>query len=54
MLRKLEALETSLGRNAKIVIPSGTELINIVVDMAGIFPLERMGLHGETTAGNKR
>ena len=42
LLRKLEALENSLQKNSKIVIPSGTELINIVGDMAGgILPLER-------------
>jgi regulator of protease activity HflC (stomatin/prohibitin superfamily) len=41
LLRKLEALEASLGNNAKIVIPAGTELVNIVGEMAGIIPLER-------------
>jgi regulator of protease activity HflC (stomatin/prohibitin superfamily) len=41
LLRKLEALETSLGGNAKIVIPAGTELVNIVGEMAGVIPLER-------------
>jgi regulator of protease activity HflC (stomatin/prohibitin superfamily) len=41
LLRKLEALEASLGNNAKIVIPTGTELVNIVGEMAGIIPLER-------------
>ncbi len=40
MLRKLEALETSLGNNAKIVIPTGSELVNIIGDMAGIVPLK--------------
>jgi len=54
MLRKLEALEASLGQNAKIVIPSGTELINIVGDMAGILPLDRKGTHTEVPSGNKR
>jgi len=39
MLRKLEALEASLGNNAKIVIPTGSELVNIIGDMAGIVPL---------------
>ena len=39
MLRKLEAVETSLGNNAKIVVPSSSELINIIGDMAGIVPL---------------
>lgn len=41
LLRKLEALETSLGNNAKIVIPTGSELVNIVGEMAGIVPLNR-------------
>ena len=41
LLRKLEALEASLGENAKIVIPTGTELVNIIGEMAGIVPLER-------------
>lgn len=39
LLRKLEALETSLMSNAKIVIPSGTELINVIGEMAGIQPI---------------
>jgi regulator of protease activity HflC (stomatin/prohibitin superfamily) len=41
LLRKLEALEASLGQNAKIVIPTGTELVNIIGEMAGIIPLDR-------------
>jgi regulator of protease activity HflC (stomatin/prohibitin superfamily) len=40
LLRKLEALEASLGTNAKIVIPTGTELVNIIGEMAGIIPLD--------------
>jgi len=41
LLRKLEAVEVSLSKNAKIVIPTGTELINIIGDMAGgILPIE--------------
>ena len=39
LLRKLEAVENSLSHNAKIVIPSGSELINIIGDMAGILPV---------------
>jgi regulator of protease activity HflC (stomatin/prohibitin superfamily) len=38
MLRKLEALESSLDKNAKIVIPVGAELVNIIGEMAGIAP----------------
>ncbi|MCG6190933.1 SPFH domain-containing protein [Maribellus maritimus] len=41
LLRKLEALEASLENNAKIVIPTGAELVNIIGEMAGIVPLER-------------
>jgi regulator of protease activity HflC (stomatin/prohibitin superfamily) len=39
LLRKLEALEKSLTDNAKIVIPTGSDLVNIIGDMAGIVPL---------------
>lgn len=39
LLKKLETLEKSLMSNTKIVIPSGTELVNIIGDMAGITPL---------------
>ena len=40
-LRKLEALEKSLSSNAKIIVPSDSELINVIGDMAGILPLRR-------------
>jgi regulator of protease activity HflC (stomatin/prohibitin superfamily) len=40
LLRKLEALEASLGANAKIVIPTGTDLVNIIGEMAGIVPID--------------
>jgi regulator of protease activity HflC (stomatin/prohibitin superfamily) len=46
LLRKLEALEASLGNNAKIVVPAGTELVNIIGEMAGIIPLERKKKEG--------
>ena len=41
LLRKLEALEQSLKDNAKIVIPSDTELINVIGEMAGVLPLKK-------------
>ena len=41
LLRRLETLETSLKNNAKIVIPSGTELVNVVGEMAGVLPLKK-------------
>lgn len=39
LLRKLEALENALSRNAKIVVPSGSELVNVIGEMAGVLPL---------------
>ncbi len=39
LLRKLEALEKSLSQNAKIVIPAGSELVNVIGEMAGVLPL---------------
>ncbi len=53
LLRKLEALEKSLSQNAKIVIPTGTELVNVIGEMAGVLPLVRqpqdMGSKTKTT-----
>lgn len=39
LLRKLEAVENALMSNAKIVVPSGTDLINIIGEMAGVMPV---------------
>jgi regulator of protease activity HflC (stomatin/prohibitin superfamily) len=41
LLRRLMAVENALSTNAKIVVPSNTELVNIIGDMAGILPLSR-------------
>ncbi len=42
LLKKLQTVETSLATNAKIVVPTGTELVNIIGEMAGsVLPLER-------------
>jgi regulator of protease activity HflC (stomatin/prohibitin superfamily) len=41
LLRKLEAVEKSLMDNAKIVIPTGSELVNVIGEMAGVLPLRR-------------
>jgi regulator of protease activity HflC (stomatin/prohibitin superfamily) len=43
LLRKLQALESALENNAKIVIPSGSDLVNIIGDMAGIVPINQKG-----------
>jgi regulator of protease activity HflC (stomatin/prohibitin superfamily) len=39
LLRKLEALESALSKNAKIVVPAGSELVNVIGDMAGVVPM---------------
>jgi len=41
LLRKLETVEKSLMDNAKIVIPTGSELVNVIGEMAGVLPLKR-------------
>ncbi len=39
ILRKLQALETSLQANTKIVVPTGSDLVNVIGEMAGVAPL---------------
>ena len=39
MLRKLEAVETALAQNAKIVLPTDTELINVIGQLGGVTPV---------------
>jgi regulator of protease activity HflC (stomatin/prohibitin superfamily) len=39
ILRKLEAVETSLKDNAKVVIPTNSELVNVIGELAGVVPV---------------
>ncbi len=39
LLRKLEAMEQSLKNNSKIIVPSNTDLVNVIGEMAGVLPL---------------
>lgn len=41
LLRRIQMLEEALKNNAKIVVPAGTDLVNVLGDMAGIVPLKR-------------
>jgi len=43
LLRRLEAVEVSLSSNAKIVVPSNSELVNVIGEMAGVLPLKAAG-----------
>jgi len=47
VLRKLEAVEHALSNNAKIVVPAGTELVNVIGEMAGILPLRKEEKQGK-------
>jgi regulator of protease activity HflC (stomatin/prohibitin superfamily) len=40
LLRRIQALETSLRDNSKIVVPTGSDLVNVLGEMAGIIPLK--------------
>lgn len=41
LLKKLQTTEVALKNNAKIVIPSDTELINVIGEMSGVLPVDR-------------
>jgi regulator of protease activity HflC (stomatin/prohibitin superfamily) len=41
LLRRLETVEKALMNNAKIVVPSNVELINVIGEMAGVLPMPR-------------
>jgi regulator of protease activity HflC (stomatin/prohibitin superfamily) len=41
LLRKLQATETALKNNAKIVVPSNSELINVIGEMSGVLPVNK-------------
>ncbi len=41
VLRKLEAVERALSNNAKVVVPSNAELVNVIGELAGVVPLKK-------------
>jgi len=41
LLRQLQTVETALRDNAKIVVPSDSELVNVIGELAGVLPLRR-------------
>jgi len=41
LLRRLETVERALMHNAKIVVPSNVELINVIGEMAGVLPVPK-------------
>jgi regulator of protease activity HflC (stomatin/prohibitin superfamily) len=41
LLRKLQTVENSLKNNAKVVLPSDTEIINVIGEMSGVLPIHK-------------
>ncbi len=41
LLRKLEAMERALEKNTKIVVPTGSELVNVIGEMGGVLPFPK-------------
>lgn len=41
VLRRLEMVERALSMNAKIVVPQGSELVNVIGELAGVLPLKK-------------
>jgi regulator of protease activity HflC (stomatin/prohibitin superfamily) len=38
LMRRLETVEKAMAANAKIVVPSGSDLVNVIGEMAGLLP----------------
>ncbi|MBL8013400.1 MAG: SPFH/Band 7/PHB domain protein [Candidatus Omnitrophica bacterium] len=41
VLRRLQAVETALETNAKIIVPSDRDLVNVIGEMAGVVPIKK-------------
>jgi regulator of protease activity HflC (stomatin/prohibitin superfamily) len=42
LLRRIEMVEAALRMNAKIVVPTGSDLVNVIGEMAGILPVKAL------------
>lgn len=40
LLKRLETVEKSLWQNAKVIVPEGTELVNVIGELAGVVPVK--------------
>ncbi len=54
LLRRLETVEKCLVSNAKIVIPTGSELVNVIGELAGVLPLTKRGPESAAPTFNAR
>ena len=39
MLRRIQAMETSLKDNSKVIVPNGSDLVNVMGEMSGVVPI---------------
>ena len=39
MLRRIQAMETSLKDNSKVIVPTGSDLVNVMGEMSGVVPI---------------
>jgi hypothetical protein len=53
LLRRLETAEKCLVNNAKIVIPAGSELVNVICELAGVLPLAKKGPESVVAPSNR-
>jgi regulator of protease activity HflC (stomatin/prohibitin superfamily) len=47
LLRRIQAMETSLSSNAKIILPSDKDIVNVIGEMAGIVPIMKKRESGD-------
>jgi regulator of protease activity HflC (stomatin/prohibitin superfamily) len=41
LMRRIQMLEESLKNNTKIVVPTGSDLVNVLGEMAGVLPIKK-------------
>ena len=41
LLKRIQMVETALKDNTKIIVPEGSDLVNVMGEMAGVIPLKR-------------
>jgi len=41
LLKRLETAQAALEKNSKVIVPSGSDLVNVIGDLAGVVPLKK-------------
>jgi len=50
LLRRIQAMETSLKDNSKIVVPTGSDLVNVMGEMGGVLPISKKPDRGNSSS----